>query len=387
MVYGGPVQYGFLNYTLGVGLSLVAFAAYLRWRLKPLWFMLAVFMPMCVVLLLCHLAALALLGLAIAGFETAEAFKMRPLRVGLWHLTRAGLRAAAFALPPLIFFMVEAPKDEFVDAIYGGLHAKLDAIAAITLFSAPGIELTILAIGGAALGLAVVTGVVRVTRAAIGITVPMVLLFLAVPRHGMGVGYIDYRLPWAISLFALATCVSTRTRPRWGLALGCVGAALALVRIGALTAMWVSWEPIIAGVDRALSSLPRGTRLMVVTAENSSTSAGRRPGSGHFGAYAVARRQAYMPQMFANIPGQVLQFTPAYNHKWELSPTNLDYIPPGYDYVLVLDSSFARIAPDLPIKCDRAGPIFELYEILPPGSKEDLTGCRPAQGKTAAVSP
>jgi len=106
----------------------------------------------------------------------------------------------------------------------------------------------------------------------------------------------------------------------------------------------------------------------VVLGEPASTSAARAPSLLHVAAYAVARRQAFEPSVYAGISGQILDFQPAAKPHWTLvSPSSLDRIDPYYTHLLVLRPSLAHIGPGLMarLKPIAQGREFILYAVGP----------------------
>src|ERR1700710_926963 len=73
--YGGPFQYGFLSYCIGVGAGLLLFGVYLRLRRRRGVMLVAFLLASGFVLMLCHLAAFGLFALAIGGCELASTFR------------------------------------------------------------------------------------------------------------------------------------------------------------------------------------------------------------------------------------------------------------------------------------------------------------------------
>jgi hypothetical protein len=145
---------------------------------------------------------------------------------------------------------------------------------------------------------------------------------------------------------------------------------LTLVRIGLIAGQWLSWEPTLAALDHSLGSLPLGARLMVVEGPSPAGGIFRHPALTQVASYAVARRQAFDPGIFAVLAGQLLFFQPHFlelwrdDHEGESAPA-LDHLAPDYDYVLVLVPETARISPLLKLACQKAGPNFELLKVLP----------------------
>lgn len=366
LFYGGPFQYGFLSFCFGVGLALCLFAFYIRRTSSLRHWVLIVLGGGC--LLLCHIAAFGIYCAAVGGYEAGTL-----LDLALGRGIATALRAVPKALGtlviqtgvPLAALMALSPRASAgIEVRLSNLMEKADGIVAVTLYSAPLIELSILAISGGLLAIALCLRSMTFERRFWGVLASLFLLFVITPRSGFGGGYIDYRLPWAMSFFVLGALRPARILPAFDFAAIGICAAMVCLRVGSIGALWWTWEPQIAAIDTALSTLPIGTRLMVVEGLPASVSESRRPSLLHVAAYAVARRQAFEPSVYAGIAGQVLMFQPKYQARWRLvSPSRLDELPDDYDFVLVLRPRFAAISRSLPLTSIASNADFDLRRI------------------------
>jgi hypothetical protein len=381
LCYGGPLQYGFLDFCFGIGLALVMLGMYLRLRDAPPYTLLAIFLPCGFVLLLCHLAAFGLWAVSIGAFELVHPFGRLPkteFREVALEIVRRELRAGLFLLPPFIVFLVFSPTTIGSHlARWSTFHEKLEGIAAITMFASPRLELFLLALAMAGFAVALIVGAVRVRRESVAILAVMAAIYLLLPRVALGGGYVDYRVPWAGSFFLLAGLTPGRSAARSDRAVGVWFGGLAVARIVLITTLWLNWDPVIAGVVTALRDLPRGARLMVVLGDPGSTTAARSPSLEHVAAYAVAYRQAYWAGMFADIAGQILFFQPAYKHDWTDSMLHdeLRQLDPMYQYVLVLRPDFAHVSPKLNLHCVADGNDFQLFAVATDAEGEQRRVC------------
>jgi hypothetical protein len=374
LCYGGPFQFGFLSYCFGIGLCLIMFGVYLRLRARPPG-RLFLLVPLSFALLLCHLAAFALFAIAIAACEAAHAFlaaggmtRRLPL-----ELLKRQIRPVGCLLPALLLFLWLSPTagDTVVDngIWFSTLHDKLRSFAAITLFTSPKLEVSLLVLAIVGLTAALLGRVIRLHPVGLSVVVMMLIVWLLLPGTAFGTALVDYRLPWATSFFLLGGLVPGPRYNRLAIWFGGFFGTLALARIGLISILWLSWEPILATIDHTLQALPLGTRLMVVEGRLPSGKVFREPDLDHVAAYAVVRRQAFEPGRFASYPGQILYFQSHYRDLWQQVdyfrqiPSALDYLAADYDYVLVLLPDLARISPLLPLTCEAKGPDFELLRV------------------------
>ncbi|MDR3539277.1 MAG: hypothetical protein P4L71_22505 [Acetobacteraceae bacterium] len=374
LCYGGPFQYGFLSYCFGIGLALLLFGFYLRIRERG-WGWLVLLMPLSFALLLCHLAAFGLFAIAVGACELTHGF------VAAGGLTRR-LPAALVRhqvgpllclVPVFLVFLWLSPTADHSTAAsiirFSTLHQKARSFASITLFTSPKLEVGLLALALAGLAAAVLSRTMRLHPVGAAATATMLLVWLALPNIALGGAYIDYRVPWAVAFFLLASVIPGRRHDRLAVPFAGCFAALAVARIALIAGLWLSWEPTLAALDTALSRLPVGSRLMVVEGRPPSGEVFRQPDLEHVAAYAVARRQAFMPGMFASLSGQILYFQPHYldlaqQAAFEVAiPASLERVLPDYDYILDLLPDLARIGPDVPVVCEASGPHFMLLKV------------------------
>jgi hypothetical protein len=364
LCYGGPFQFGFLSFCFGVGLSLLFFALYLRLREGRAPPFVATMLAASFLLLLCHLAAFGLFALATAGHALGAEVARRE-RGFLPRIFRAGLIHAVFLVPPFLVFMALSPTaGEHGTVDWPSLREKIESIVAITLFSAPRIELALLAAAFAGLAIGLVVGALRFTPTAWAILALMACAWMAMPRGMIGSGYLDYRLPWAISFYALASLRPGPRWARWGVPLGTGFLLLAAARVATIAMFWLSWEPLLARIDGDFARLPEGARLMVVDGGGTSVSATRAPSLLHVASYAIIRAHAFEPNFYASISGQMMRFQPAWKPLMRIgNPRSIETIDPAYDHLLVLEPATAHLAPGLPIRRIDGTDRFTLYAI------------------------
>jgi hypothetical protein len=338
--------------------------------------MIAFLLASSLLLLLCHLAAWGLFALAIGATALTDALaasggvtKRLPLAV-----LRRALVPFCGLVPMFLVLTALSPTAEVVlsDAlIYSSVHARLRSLAAITFFTSPKLEVGLLVLAAAGGVAALVSGTIRWNRIGLATTLLMVIVWLLLPAIAMGAAFIDYRVPWAIAFFLLAGLVPGPRYAVFARPLGAFFAALVAARVLIIIGLWLAWEPTLDAIDTTLARLPVGARLMVIQGRLPDGVYFRQPDLANVAAYAVARRQAFEPGMFAGLSGQILHFQPRYFSLWQRYgyggeiPDVLDELPPDYDYVLVLLPSLARINPGLPLACHETGRHFVLLKVVP----------------------
>lgn len=272
---------GLINFALGQAVALLAFAGWVmlegrRWRG-------ALFLPLAVVVWLCHLSAWGMLCVMVLGYEWH--------RQGAWRACRA-LWPLLLPLIPLLFgrwlfgggttgdfsygsnwwvykwvIWVRAMRDSFYPLDYGSL------ILVCTL-----------------LLVALVTRRIdwRLGRGA----VMLLVLSVIMPRHISGGDFADYRMITG-GLLVGALAVDWQA-PRWVMVAAPI---FYLVRLAATTLSWQADSAETGRMLEALDHLPRGCRVasaVLVPAER-----WRLDHFEHIGAYSVVRRDCLTNANFA----------------------------------------------------------------------------------------
>ncbi|WP_428483739.1 hypothetical protein [Rhodopila sp.] len=376
LCYGGPFQYGFLSYCFGIGLALVLFGVWLRLRARPLAARVRFLVVSGFGLMLCHFAAYGLFAIAVGLCELTDGVAADGWRRPLAALRR-GLLPVACLVPVFIVFLLLSPTTGAVAGNvvqFSTLHEKLRSFLAITFFTSPKLESGLLMLAVAAFTAGLLTRTFRFHATGLAIGVVMTVAWLAMPNIAMDTAFIDYRFPWAISFFVVAGLLPGPAHARWVRPFAAGFTVLTVARIALIAGQWLSWEPTLAAIDQALARLPIGSRIMVIEGRLPSGLRYRWPDLANVASYAVARRQAFEPAMFASIAGQILYFKPRYLELWQqggygiVMPDTLDSLAPEYDYVLDLLPELTHIAPGLPLVCQESGHDFAILKVVPSGA-------------------
>jgi hypothetical protein len=253
--YNLVVTLGLVNFAIGMGLALHAFAFWLTIDRRRLAFRLALFNAISAGLFFCHLAAYASLVLLVALYELAPSQPGEPWRA--W--AKRNLVAPAHFLAGLALLAFAAP----IDARTGGPGSKLATLAA-PMFSQT-VEAGVLA----SLALVVALSVALLTRRVafapamrwplIGLTA---IVALAPSAHGAA-DFIDARLAVLLAYIVMASLQGPRERAEraWAAALAIV-AVIALV--GAAAPHWAAYDGDAAEFRHAIGVIPPGARVLVV---------------------------------------------------------------------------------------------------------------------------
>ena len=275
-IWSPSLLLGFLNFGLSLALALFAFAGWVRltqWRWR--W---ALFVPIGLVVWLCHVSGWGVLGLLVFGFEWQRSKNWRAF-LAPWPLT-APILPMLFGAGTKGLFSYGAHVLIYKQAIW--LKAMRDQSE----------QLDKLSLAVVVLALLIVLLRKRIDGR-LGWAALLVLLgSLAMPRQIVGGDYADYRL---ISTGLLVACLAIDwPLPRWALYLAPV---LFLGRLAVTTEVWREGSRETAALLGALDHVPRGARIASAVASDQSR--WRFNTFEHIGGYALVRRDALVNSNFA----------------------------------------------------------------------------------------
>lgn len=295
--------WGFLNYLFGLGLALVALAAWLALARRPPSLRLAVSAGFALALYFCHLMACAVYAVLVLGSELELAWRERSLGAG------AALRRLMFAgvpfLPALALAVLAPPGGGEIhfghlarkpDLLFG-VFDNYDRVFDVVCFALLAL-LAVIAYGRRQLGI-----LPRLR----GALLLLAVAYLLAPAQIMTASAVDHRLPPALALLLAAATSAPRLAPRTARAVAFGLLALFLARMGAVAVAWERADTVYERLLAALDRLPMGARLAVAhpaDAINSSPIP-----KTHLPVLAVARREAFVPTLFAFEGQQPVRFT------------------------------------------------------------------------------
>ena len=303
---------GWLNYLLGINLTLICAALWLKLRRWPIRKSMPLFAALSTILYFTHLYALGVYGLIVLGFEISHYTERR--REGISIPDRAYVVAFSQFLAPLVLFVAFSPTFHLnlTSIQAGGLIGKIAGLYAVLDTGHPNIDLsTFGAMVAALLSGTVLKSFTLEHRAA----APFWLLttsFLLMPAVLFGSGFAGYRLPIAIVWFLIAA-TSWRPGPRWRAKVGvALVAVLLAVRVGAIAGDWRLYHRYQAEFVKAIESVPVGSRVLPYVVAEDSYEFLVRPPKQHLASLAVIERSVFLPTLFADPGKHPLVLTEAY---------------------------------------------------------------------------
>lgn len=386
---------GLLNYLFGLGLALLAFAAWIataHWAVRP---RILAFSLVASLLFILHLFAFGVYGLLLAAYELGNCWRRR--RWTRDDVVATGARFTQFIVPALLW-LASLSNGGPRHTSYGSLVDKLQALTAPMTYGEVGLVVVPLCIGLVYLGWRN-----NALAFAPAMRLPILVLIVAaalMPNWLNGSWGADLRLPIALPFVIIAA-----TRPHlsrgFALGLGIFAVQLLAVRAYALTVNWRDMDHHFTEFRAAAASIPQGARILVVQPplpDGQHSIAGvprilvtrQEPDFFHMPALAIIDRGAFIPYLFTG--WTIVRPTPRNAGRYQsqggpVAPEQIADVPDGmskdmapnilgelpywhdwrrkFDYVLWLD--FGTAVTQLPRGLEpwASGSFFHIYRISP----------------------
>jgi hypothetical protein len=312
LVYNRLLLWGLVNDLFGLGLALWALAGWIAWRERGIALRLGFGVVAAFAVYFAHLMAFGIYGAMILGYE-----------VGRLRQYRASLRQSASTL--LVALLPFLPSFALFAAVFVPLHAegplasgihltplarKPDLLFSVfDLYSRP-LDVTCFVV--AVIGTAFAYWR-RWLRLAPEVAAPLILLavlYLVMPDTLFGATGADRRMPLAMALLLIGGSTWHVAFPRQERLFLSAALAMFVVRLGVVAASWQASGQVYAKLLAGLDMLPRGARVAVAFPA-AEVNAQTMP-LLHFPVLAVARRDAFVPTLFAYATQQPIGFATDY---------------------------------------------------------------------------
>ncbi len=376
LLYDRILLWGFINYLFGLGLAICGLALWLSLDEKPAWRAGA----SALVALACffsHIAAFGIYTLAIVGIELPP--MLRLWRAGDYRglATRLAIDAIPFVLPAILFLFFQ-PSGTGGPVSYGNFARKADLLFSVfDNYSRP------FDIACFALFIALFGALAWRRRLWIApqLGIALAILFAAyllLPSQMMTGSGVDRRIPVALFLLVIASS-APRLPARAARLLGIAAGALFIARMAVIEAVWLHADRLYAADIAVIDTLPQGAKLAVAYPLRD-INAGAIP-QLHVATLAAARREAFVPTIFAYPTQQPLILRPPYDAlAARTSPTRLwaafvegdagarAAVAPvlrDYDFIIFADRDALRVPPDACLKPMASAPRFQLFALSP----------------------
>lgn len=304
LLFSRSLLWGLINYLFGIGVCLLAFAAWIALRERH-WMRFGCGTAMALGLFFAHLMAFGFYAILMIGYEAGMILRERPPTA---RALQALFLAGATLLPSLAVLFLLTPGGGGGPWVFNHLGHKFDLLFTVfdnynTAFDAVCFTLAILA--------TVLAFWKRWVRVHPAMAVPLALVFLAylaMPTVAATSSGADQRVPVFLGLLLVA--VSHWAAPNVRLARAFVGCALAMfvLRLGVVETEWRGSDRTFAELLQAMDGIPRGSRIAIASPPFKWEATPLH----HFPTLAVLRRDAFVPTLFASPTQQPVALRPHY---------------------------------------------------------------------------
>jgi hypothetical protein len=379
-LYNRIFLWGFINDLFGLGVALCGLALWLEIELRPTALRIAVSGAVALVCFFSHLVAFGVYALAIAGVELVPAWGELHRRQWAPLAGRIGVAGAQFAIPAAIFLVWWEPGAGRTVS-YAAFLRKFDLLFSVFDNYSRVFDVVCFVLMALALVMLAATRRLNLAPRMAGALALVFLAYLLLPSTLLSGTGADHRLPLALFLLLIGGSAPRLGRREAIVAAG-AAAAMFAVRLGVIEGVWLRADKAYTADLAVLDHVPKGAKLAVAYPAGEDNVAAIP--LLHLPALAAARREAFVPTVFAEPAQQPLVPTPAaaalaplsVAPAWWLTfvdhdPVTRNLLGPAlaqYGYIVFLDRRPFDLPPSTCLEKVAAEPRFQLVAIVP--------GCR-----------
>lgn len=295
---------GFLNFGLSVGLSMLAGAAWFRWRER--WPVATVLGAVVAagVLFFCHLMGVAFFLLLISACEAERCLAER-------RFVRRAALLAVVAAGPAALYASTALQGTGGPTVWSGWGTKAATALFPVLNYGMGLDVATAVLIAAVVVAGLATGRLVAPlrwRLVLGV---LLVLFAVVPTTVKGLSYVDARFAILLAFAVFAGLRPVRVPARIVAVVGLTGLGLLLGRTALVGVLWHRYAAEVADIRAVITPVEPGARVLPVWGESQVPRPGLSPRlladgtmvDWHLPAVVMLDRRAFWPYMFAD-PGQ-----------------------------------------------------------------------------------
>jgi hypothetical protein len=346
VVFNSVFLMGFVNYLLGVGVSLWALAVR-QWISQRAWWRLSAGVVGALAVYFAHIAAFGLYGLVLATFAFAE-LRDRPLRE--W-VSRCVVDVVPFVMAAGLF-LTSATSGSGGLQLFTGLQPYLHWKAKWLLTPFAFGDRTLDAVNAATIGVLAVV-VLSLARLRVRPEFWLLLctgglLYFAAPFFALSGAFLDFRIPVCLCILSLPLIdLEPKSRARERVLVALLSAA-AIVRVGFVAGEWLSTQPALAEMRETLRCIPDKAVLFTVSEQPAANFVdpwtGWTPPIKHAASLAGLERDVYVPATWAQFGQHPFVSQPKWQGVYDLQGRN----PPHVRNVAALDALLRRFRESVP---------------------------------------
>jgi len=381
-IYNGVFLTGLVNYLAGVGIGMWGLAAWIMLRERTPILRMAVSAIVVLALFFCHLSAVGLYGLAIGSYE-------------LWDWNRRG-RAfngklitclACLIIPalPILPLLMMSPTWGLAQEFEWSSQSKIDGLMTVIRNYDDSLDLGLLGLAAVAFAWGLQRGLVRFHPVALPYLLISIVTYMVLPNVLFGSYMGDQRLAIAfvITLIGFGRLETSDRLVRTAFLVMLV--SFSTIRFADVGAHWVHLARIYEQFREALTSVPRGSKILVAYADEEVSADADRDALSHAACLGIIERSALVSTAFTVKGKQVMTVRPDYIGRVDTE----DGFPPtvsrllvgseseddggnywddweeNHDYLVVLYGADDATTPDADtLEQVASGDGFKLYKIL-----------------------
>jgi hypothetical protein len=310
LLYNRMFLWGFLNYLFGIGVALAGAALWLALEGERFWLRIVSSSIVALTCYLSHIAAFGFYALVIIGIELSPAWGELRARRWLALGGRMATAGAQFAIPAVLFFGYWHP------AAAGGISYAAFSRKADLLFSIfdnydRAFDIVCFAVLLGLLGWLAATRRLRLAPRLAGAVGLVFAAYLLLPSQIYGGSGADHRLPVAMFLLLIAASAANFPNRPTGAVIAVTAALILVARMAVIEYVWLRADHIYSADLAGVDMLPRGAKLAVAYPASAVNFAP--VPEVHLAVLAAARREAFVPTLFANEGQQPIALKPSYN--------------------------------------------------------------------------
>lgn len=375
LLYNRIFLWGFLNYLFGIGVAFAGIALWLGLERERWWLRILASSLVALACYLSHIAAFGFYALVIIGIELSPGWG--ELRARRWTALgrRIAIAATQFVIPAVLFFAYWHPAAA-AGISYGAFWRKADLLFSVFDNYDRAFDIVCLALFLGLIGWLAATRRLQLAPRLDGAAGLVFGAYLFLPSQIYGGAGADHRMPVAIFLLLIAATAAKFPNRRTAAAIGAAAAVLLVARLAVIEYVWLRADRVYSADFTGIDMLPRGAKLAVAY-----------PGSAvnfapvpevHLAVLAVARREAFVPTLFAYHAQQPIELKPPYAALAEMATpqrfwtvltggdtteaTQLLPVLQQYDYVVLTGRVY--VPPNRCLPPFFRQPTFQIFAVL-----------------------
>ncbi|MGB8842205.1 MAG: hypothetical protein WCC64_14185 [Aliidongia sp.] len=376
MLYNRILMWGFLNYLFGLGLALFAAALWLAEEAAPVWRRILLSSLFALATYFSHIAAFGVYALILVGSEAGPIFGLLSHRQWRPLTKRLSIAGAQFVLPA-VFVLAGWGRSAGGKIEFGSPWRKIDLLFSVFDSSDRLFELVCFALFVGVLLMLTIRGRLGLAPAMRWPLVLVTTAYLALPSQLMSGFGADRRMAIVIFLVILAGSLPRLDGLWTARFVGTAFLALFVARLGLFEMRWLEADGVYRRDLAALDMIPQGAKLAVLW-PGTAVQVGKDP-ELHLPNLAIARRDAFVPTLFAFPTQQPVALTPTYaalaqatdgDALWQDLVTQPKRPPPAlldviksYDFIAFIDLKPIAVPANPCLAPIAPGTTFQLFAI------------------------